>query len=294
MHSSATPSLVGELDHLTSVDYDRIASIISSQIGIRLPPAKQSMVEGRLRKRVRALSLKSVRTYGDYLFRQGGLDKELPYLIDAVTTNKTDFFRESDHFELMRTRMVPQLLKARLGEASPLLKVWSAASSTGAEAYTTAMVLAEMQAQSKDFRYAILATDVSRSVLKIGQMAIYPEEQIAPVPKALQSRYLMFSRRNGIRNDVRIVPELRQRVRFNYLNLMETSYPVDRDVDIIFLRNVLIYFEKNDQQAVIERLMSHLRPGGYLVLGHSESMIGTSAGFHQIAPAVFQKTTVAA
>lgn len=290
MPSSATTPFAGDLDHLTSVDYERISSIISAQIGIRLPPVKQTMVEGRLRKRVRALSLSSFRAYGDYIFRQGGLERELPHLIDAVTTNKTDFFRENDHFDLMRSQMVPQLLKARRGEVSPLLKVWSAASSTGAEAYTIAMVLADMQAKSCNFRYAILATDVSRSVLKIGQTAIYPADQLVPVPKLMKSRYLMFSRRQGMHDEVRIVPELRSRVKFDYLNLMNTSYPVDRDVDIIFLRNVLIYFEKDDQQAVVQRLMTHLRPGGFLILGHSESMIGTSSGFHQIAPAVFQKS----
>lgn len=289
MPASATTPFVGDLDHLTSVDYERISSIISAQIGIRLPPVKQTMVEGRLRKRVRALSLSSFKAYGEYLFRQGGLEHELPHLIDAVTTNKTDFFRESDHFDLLRKEMVPQLLKARRAEVSPLLKVWSAASSTGAEAYTIAMLLADMQAQRRDFRYAILATDVSRSVLKVGHTAIYPAEQIIPVPREMKGRYLMFARQRGVHDEVRIVPELRARVKFDYLNLMDATYPVDRDVDVIFLRNVLIYFEKDDQQAVVKRLMSHLRPGGYLILGHSESMIGTSAGFGQIAPAVFQK-----
>lgn len=278
-----------EDDHLSVADFQRIAALIGEQVGIRLPPAKRLMVEGRLRKRIRALHLASLRAYGDYLFRQDGLGSELPYLINAVTTNKTDFFREPEHFELMEKMLVPDLLAQRLAERNPLLKVWSAASSTGAEAYTIAMVLADMAAQRRDFRYSILGTDVSTDVLAQGRRAIYPAEMIAPVPPGMESRYLMFARRPGPRPEVRIVPELRRNVQFHRLNLMASSFPIDRDVDIIFLRNVLIYFEKADQAAVISRLIDHLRPGGYLLLGHSESMVGTSITMRQVAPAVFQK-----
>lgn len=276
-------------DHLSTADFQRIASLIGEEVGIRLPPAKQLMVEGRLRKRVRALELDGLRNYGDYLFRQGGMDHELPYLINAVTTNKTDFFREPEHFELMEKMLVPDLLARRSAERDPLLKIWSAASSTGAEAYTIAMVLADMAAQRRNFRHAILGTDVSTEVLAQGRRAVYPADLVTPVPQGMQSRYLMFSRRPGPRPEVRIVPELRRHVRFQRLNLMSDTYGVDRDVDIIFLRNVLIYFEKSDQAAVISRLIGHLRPGGYLLLGHSESMVGTSITMRQVAPAVFQK-----
>lgn len=276
-------------DHLSTADFQRISSLIGEQVGIRLPPTKQLMVEGRLRKRVRALDLASLRAYGDHLFRQDGMDSELPYLINAVTTNKTDFFREPEHFDLMENMLVPDLLDRRSRERDPLLKVWSAASSTGAEAYTIAMVLADMATRRRSFRHAILGTDVSTEVLAQGRLAVYPAEMIAPVPQGMQSRYLMFARRPGPRPDVRIVPELRRHVQFRRLNLMDDSYAIDRDVDIIFLRNVLIYFEKNDQAAVISRLITHLRPGGYLLLGHSESMVGTSITMRQVAPAVFQK-----
>jgi chemotaxis protein methyltransferase CheR len=181
------------------------------------------------------------------------------------------------------------LLKERAAEHNPLLKLWSAASSTGAEAYTTAMVLADLQAQRRDFRFAILGTDISTNVLALGHRAVYPAEMIAPVPPEKQSRYVMHARKPGMRPEVRMSPELRRVVRFAHLNLMDEKYPYDRDVDVIFLRNVLIYFEKIDQERVIGRLIEHLRPRGYLILGHSESMIGTSITMRQIAPAVFQK-----
>ena len=276
-------------DHLSMRDFKRISDLIGAEVGIKLPPTKRLMVEGRLRKRVRALGLASLDDYGAYLFQRDGLTAERTYLINAVTTNKTDFFREPEHFDLLESRLVPDLLAARRGERKPLLKIWSAASSTGAEAYTLAMVLADLVADRQDFRFAILGTDISTAVLEQGARAIYPTELVAPVPPAKQQRYLMHARKPGLRPEVRIVPELRRLVHFARLNLMDDSYPFDRDVDVIFLRNVLIYFDKADQEKVILRLVSHLRPGGYLILGHSESMIGTAVTMRQVAPAVFQK-----
>ncbi|MDR3471504.1 MAG: CheR family methyltransferase [Devosia sp.] len=276
-------------DHLRSVDFQRIATLISTRVGIKLPPAKRLMVEGRLRKRVRARGFDTFDAYCDALFKQDGLAAELPYLINAVTTNKTDFFREPEHFDFLEQTIVPALLEERKAERSPLLKIWSAASSTGAEAYTIAMLLADIAAQRNDFRFAVLGTDISTAVLAQAQRAVYPAEMIAPVPTEKQGRYVMRARQPGNRPEVRIVPELRRHVRFAQLNLMDSAYPFDRDVDVILLRNVLIYFERRDQEAVILRLIGHLRPRGYLLLGHSESMIGTSIAMRQVAPAVFQK-----
>jgi chemotaxis protein methyltransferase CheR len=286
---AATRAHSADEDHLSIGDFKRIADLIGEEVGIKLPPAKRLMIEGRLRKRVRALGLSGLDEYSAYLFRGDGLRAERPYLINAVTTNKTDFFREAEHFDLLERRLVPDLLHMRRAERQPLLKVWSAASSTGAEAYSLAMVLADLVAQRHDFRFAILGTDISTAVLEQGERAVYPAELIAPVPPAKAQRYLMHSRRPDAHPEVRIVPELRRVVRFARLNLMDKSYPFDRDVDVIFLRNVLIYFDKADQERVILRLVDHLRPGGYLLLGHSESMIGTAVTMRQVAPAVFQK-----
>ena len=277
-------------DHLSTVDFTRIANLISSEVGIKLPPAKRLMVEGRLRKRIRALNLTSFDDYCDYLFRRDGLGQERTYLINAVTTNKTDFFREPEHFALLEQTLVPELIALRRGERNPLLKVWSAASSTGAEAYTLAMVLSDLAANRRDFRFAILGTDISTAVLAQGRRAVYPAEMVAPAPPEKQARYVMHARKPGVRPEVRMAPEIRRTVRFAHLNLMASSYPFDRDVDVIFLRNVLIYFDKRDQESVIGRLIEHLRPGGYLALGHSESMVGTTISMRQVAPAVFQKT----
>jgi chemotaxis protein methyltransferase CheR len=279
-------------DHLTDRHFAAIAEVIEGRVGIKLPQTKRTMVEGRLRKRVRALNLPNLTAYGRHLFDRGGLDAELVHLIDCVTTNKTDFFREPSHFDFLRDVAVPQLARSQ-GQRATGLKVWSAACSTGAEAYTMAMVLQDLVNAGKAQRFSILGTDISTEVLREAKAAIYPRAFVAPVPAQMQQRYLMRSKDPG-QNLVRVTPELRRQVHFERLNLMDDSYPFDRDVDVIFCRNVLIYFDKPTQQAVLSRLVSHLRPGGYLMLGHSESMAGSGiAGLRSVVPTIYQATPVA-
>ena len=275
-------------DHLSPRDFARISDLVGDEVGIRLPPAKRSMAEGRLRRRVRAVGAENFHSYCIWLFEHGGLERELPHLIDSVTTNKTDFFREREHYDYLESVIVPDLIERR-GEYQPLIKVWSAASANGAEAFSAAMVLEDLSRTVHEFSYRILGTDVSTEVLAQARRAVYPAEMIGPVPGGMQSRYIMHSRRPGLRPEVRIVPELRSHVGFSYLNLMDDSYPIDHDVDVIFLRNVLIYFERPVQQAIIARVAEHLRPGGFLLLGHSESMIGTQLPISQVAPATYQR-----
>lgn len=280
-------------DHLADKHFTAIAKVIESRVGIKLPQTKRTMVEGRLRKRVRALGLSGLQAYGAHLFDRGGLDDELIHLIDCVTTNKTDFFREPSHFEFLRDVAVPQLAQ-RHGGRPPNLKVWSAASSTGAEAYTAAMVLQDLVAAGKVARFSILGTDISTEVLREARSAIYPRSFVEPVPSPMQQRYLMRSKDPGDAL-VRVAPELRRQVHFERLNLMDESYPFDRDVDVIFCRNVLIYFDRPTQQAVLSRLASHLRPGGYLMLGHSESMAGSGIDqLRSVVPTVYQAGSAAA
>ncbi len=275
------------LGHLSDKYFKAIARVVETRVGIKLPSAKLTMVEGRLRKRVRALELASLNEYGAHLFEHGGLHSELVHLIDCVTTNKTDFFREPAHFEFLRNVAVPALI-ARHGRKPANLKIWSAACSTGPEVYTVAMVLQDMVAAGAPLRFSILGTDISTEALDEARAGIYPRAILEPVPPLMRQRYVMNAR--DPRSDVcRIAPELRRQTQFQRLNLMDESYPFDRDVDLIFCRNVLIYFDKPTQQAVISRLTSHLRPGGYLLLGHSESMAGSGiAGLTQVLPTVFQ------
>jgi chemotaxis protein methyltransferase CheR len=156
------------------------------------------------------------------------------------------------------------------------------------EAYTTAMVLDDMVRAGSRFKFRILGTDISTSVLREAKLAIYPRDLIAPVPDIFINRYFLSSRDES-RAEVRVVPELRRLTYFMRMNLMDASYPVDRDVDIIFCRNVLIYFERETQRKVVEQLAGHLRPGGYLLVGHSESMVHSVVpGLRQVQPTVFK------
>jgi chemotaxis protein methyltransferase CheR len=272
---------------LSDRHFHSIAKLIESQVGIKLPKGKRLMLEGRLHKRARALNYDNLNDYVADLFEEGRLDTELTQLIDVVTTNKTDFFREPAHFAFLRETAVPDLLKHR-SRGSQSLKVWSAASSTGMEAYTTAMVLDDMTRTGSRFNFGILGTDISTAVLGIARSAIYTRDAIAPVPSEFVKRYFLRSR-NPSSEEVRVVPELRRQTNFMRLNLMDKTYPIDVDVDIIFCRNVLIYFDRETQRKVVEHLCAHLRPGGYLMVGHSESMVHSVVpGLKQVQPTIFR------
>ncbi|QLH69358.1 CheR family methyltransferase [Rhodopseudomonas palustris] len=272
---------------LSDRQFRSLAELIEDQVGIKMPNAKRLMLEGRLHKRVRALNYSGVSEYVDNLFDKAVLDDELTHLIDVVTTNKTDFFREPQHFDFLKTVAVPELLKLPNRKSNDL-KVWSAACSTGMEAYTTAMVLDDMVRAGSRFQFRILGTDISTAVLRVATAAIYNREVTAPVPPQFVERYFLTSRDRS-REEVRVVPELRRLTNFTRMNLMDSSYPVDRDVDVIFCRNVLIYFDRETQRKVVEQLCSHLRPGGYLLVGHSESMIHSALPkLRQVQPTVFK------
>jgi len=275
-------------DRLHDRHYQKLSQLMEQHTGIQLPASKRTMLEGRLRKRVRDLGLSGLEVYGSNLFDKGGLTSEFPFIVDCVTTNTTDFFREPDHFDFLREQAIPALLRSP-ERAGADLKLWSAAASIGVEAYTIAIVLAMMQDSKTRFRYSILGTDICSTVLEQARRAVYPAAMLSSMPEAILKRYVMRAA-NASREDVRIVPELRRLVRFEQLNLMDESYPFDRDVDVIFCRNVLIYFARPVQQKVLERLISHLRPNGYLILGHSESFaLDDKTSMRQIMPTVFQR-----
>ncbi|MGY3620433.1 CheR family methyltransferase [Bradyrhizobium sp. USDA 10063] len=279
--------MLGAGIHLSDRQFRTIAELIEGQVGIKLPAGKRLMLEGRLHKRVRALNYSGLNEYVEHLFDKALPDNELTHLIDVVTTNKTDFFREPAHFTFLKEVAVPALLKSR-GRGSHGLKIWSAACSTGMEAYTAAMVLDDMARSGTRFQFRILGTDISTAVLRLAKTAIYTRDVVAPVPSEFVKRYFLSSKDRSS-NEVRVVPELRRLTNFMRMNLMDSSYPVDRDVDIIFCRNVLIYFDRQTQRKVVDQLCSHLRPGGYLMVGHSESMIhNTVPTLKQVQPTIFR------
>ncbi len=275
-------------DQLSADDFERLAAFIQQYCGIKMPASKKTMVEGRLRRRLRELGLETFTDYCRYLFHEGGLADETIPLIDAVSTNKTDFFREPAHFQYLAEQAIPELWASKSISKQNPLKVWSAACSTGAEAYTAAIVLAEVARKLPDLRVSILGTDISTEVLNAASQGIYPEIMAEPIPMDLRSRYLLRSKTGG-GDRVRIIAGLRRCVEFGWLNLVNQPYNVAEDMHVIFCRNVLIYFDKPTQAKVIAELCRHLLPGGYLVLGHSECLSETGLPLEPVATTVFRR-----
>jgi chemotaxis protein methyltransferase CheR len=286
--SIAGPATAGGGGRLSRRDFARLAEFVQGYSGIKMPPSKMTMVEGRLRRRVRETGAADITEYCRYLFDRGGLAEEEVNLIDAVTTNKTEFFREPEHFRVLATIVLPELAAARRVDARAPVRLWSAACSTGAEPYTLAMVLGEFSRAAPGFHASILATDLCAEVLRTAVLGIYPDSMAKPIPPDLRQRYLLRAR-NRSRAVVRIVPELRSQAQFARLNLMDTAYPIEHDMDVIFCRNILIYFDKPTQEAVLAHLCEHLRPGGYLFLGHSESIAGLRLPLRHVGHTVFHR-----
>ncbi len=274
----------GAEDGLNSRNFEALSRYIYDYSGIKMPITKMTMLEGRLRRRLRATGIASFNDYCDYLFKRGGIEKEAIFLIDAVTTNKTDFFREPKHFDYMAATGLPELVAA----GHKRLRLWSAACSIGAEPYTMAMVMQDFVDANSGLDYRILATDLSTDVLAAARRGVYPRDMIQPVPAETQRRYVMVSR-DAKRGEVRIHPRLRSTVGFARMNLMDSAYKVGEPMHMIFCRNVLIYFDKPTQAKVLSRLCDCLVPGGFLYVGHSETVTGISLPVRQVANTVFKK-----
>jgi chemotaxis protein methyltransferase CheR len=272
-------------DRMSKRNFDRLSQFVNDYSGIKMPSTKHTMLEGRLRRRLRATGIGTFDAYCDYLFDGDGMETELVFLIDAVTTNKTDFFREPKHFDYMRDISLPALQAKRIQH----IRAWSAACSTGAEPYTMAMLLNEFVKTTRDGSFSILATDLSTEVLQKARLGIYPEELIEPVPAELRRKYVLQAA-NATRQDVRIAPNLRSRIGFARMNLMDSRYSVGEPMHLIFCRNVLIYFDKKTQGEVLNRLCDCLVPGGYLFIGHSETIAGLDLPVRTVANTVFQRT----
>ncbi|MFW5694233.1 MAG: CheR family methyltransferase [Alkalispirochaeta sp.] len=270
---------------LSEEQFRRLSRFIETEVGIKMPPAKRIMLESRLQKRLRALDLGSFDEYVRHVFDHDG--DEIIHMIDVVTTNKTDFFREADHFSFLRDHILPEHVPEGWGEQSPL-KAWSAASSTGEEAYTLGIVLAEFQRLNPRFDFRILGTDISTAVLATARKGVYPISRIDPVEQALRKRYFLRSRDTAAEL-VRVKPVLRQRTSFHRMNLMAPTFPIRDRFHIIFCRNVIIYFERPRQEELLRKLYNYLLPGGFLFLGHSETLAGIDLPVESVAPTVYRR-----
>ncbi|MBU2549660.1 MAG: chemotaxis protein CheR [Proteobacteria bacterium] len=274
---------------MSDQEFRVISEFIHQTWGLKMPPAKRVMLESRLSKRLNRLGLTTFKEYTEYLFSPLGLENELVHMIDVVSTNKTDFFREPGAFTYMSQHILPEMIAGRGAGVKKRLMVWSTACSTGEEPYTLAMVLSEFSEKYPGFGfdYFILATDVSRKVLDKAQRAVYEHERVEAIPFDLRRKFLMKSK-DPTQRLYRVVPELRSRIRFRHMNLME-DFGLREPMDLIFCRNVIIYFERETQAGLLKRLCDQIVDGGYMIMGHSETLNGMNLPLVSVAPMIYRK-----
>ncbi len=262
---------------LTTEQFSRVAALLYDHCGIAMRVGKEGLVRARLAKRMRKLSIPDFATYLE-LVGDGPGSPEFAQMVDALTTNKTSFLREHAHFDYLRDSVLPTL--------GQNVRIWSAGCSSGEEPYTLAMLLLDhsMSGTVRDAR--VLATDISQRMLVMARAGVYPAEIMSDVPADWQRRYWTRLNRNDETGSLSATPSLRNIVHFAPLNLME-HWPMRGPFDVIFCRNVMIYFDKQTQQRLVERFWALLRPGGHLFVGHSESLTGTAHRFRYVQPAVY-------
>jgi len=272
-------------ESISGRDYARLCQLIYTEAGIHLGTAKRTMLEVRIKRRLRDLSLHSYSQYCDYLFGHKGMKEEISHLIDVVTTNKTDFFRESAHFDFLTEKALPEFVERSSGRQ---FLIWSAGCSTGEEPYTMAIVLSEYLLTHPGFRFRIMASDISNIVLSKAESGVYTNDVAAPVSPALRRKYFMRSRKSGS-EQVRVVPELRRSVESLRLNFMDADYDLNEKVDAIFCRNVIIYFDRPTQERILQKLSNCLAPGGYMFVGHAETLHNMDLPLMPVAPALYRR-----
>lgn len=287
MSKTAAPDLLTADKAITPREYELFRALVYEQTGINLGAQKQQLLRARLGKRLRAGRFKSYRAYYEFV-KSDATGAELHALIDAISTNTTHLFREKQHFEFLR-RTLRQCIDDPAWRASNrTLRIWSAGCSSGDEPYSIAMTVDDVLAGRHDWR--ILATDISARVLEQARAGCYDAHRLGTVPPQFRSRY--FTRdRDPKRSTLQVRAELRERITFAQLNLMDARFPFRHGFHWIFCRNVMIYFDRPTQEALVRKLATHLRPGGYLVIGHSESLNGVHHGLQYVQPTIYRQTT---
>lgn len=271
---------------LTDKQFKTIRGLVYDHCGINLHDGKRELVRARLAKRLRIGGFAAFSDYIEHVF-DDQTGKAFSILVDALSTNLTSFFREIQHFEFLRQDLLPRLLERKRRQGDAKLRCWSAGCSSGEEPYSIAITLLESLAGQGLRDIKILATDISTSMLERAQLGVYGEDRLRPVSKSLRHKYLQVKRVGG--QKVYEVSELlRSVVIFKYLNLMK-EWPIRRKLDFVFCRNVMIYFDKPTQEALIGRFWDVLDSGGILFTGHSESLAGIGHRFEYIQPTIYAK-----
>lgn len=269
---------------LTQEEFERFREFIWKLSGICIAENKLTLLTNRLKRRLRATGIATYQAYFDYLKSRDGA-AELPEFLDAITTNETSFFRTEKHFDWLSEEFVPEMIaRIRKREHEETIKVWSAACSTGEEIYTIAMCLEEARRKNPVWQFKLLGTDISQEVLERAKQGMYSPASIKDISEALRKRYFETASQP---ESVQVKSALRDRTKFLQHNLLNP--PPESGFDVIFLRNVLIYFNRDSKQKVIEQIVKAIRPGGYLVIGPSEGIFDMLPMLKRRHPFVFQK-----
>ena len=266
---------------LAEAQLDKIISLVKSMSGINLNDGKKELVKARLGKRLRSLNMNSFDDYIDYV--RDDSSGELTAMLDAISTNLTNFFRESDHFDFFAANVFPKIVK----NGTRRMRVWSAGCSTGEEPYSIAITMAENITDFQNWDARILATDLSTKVLETASKGSYPAKRLADMPAQWRKNYFTVNKSSG--QEIYTAKEsIRKRITFGHLNLMK-EWPMKGPFDVIFCRNVMIYFDKPTRAKLVERYWDLLGHGGILFIGHSESLTGIQHKFRYIQPTVYAK-----
>ncbi len=272
-------------DTLSVRQYEDFSRTIEQTLGIKMPPSKRTMLQCRLLKRMRLLGISSLAEYHQRFFSQPEMRRsEMEHFLNLATTNKSDFYREPDHFEILARSFIPRWLQRHPCET---LQVWSAGCSTGEEPYTLAMTLLEA-GLVRTGQFRILATDVSTRVLEIARSAMYAETKVEPLPPVWRPKYLLRGTGEN-RGMVKIAPRVRSTVRFGILNFLAPDYGIRERMDVVFFRNVMIYFPREIQAAVLHKIFHQMNPGGWLFISHAETLQGHDLPFAARGPAVYER-----
>lgn len=266
---------------ITDEEFQLFSSLVYEHSGIKLPVSKKALLVSRLSRRLRELGLKTFHAYYERVVGESG-GKEFTSMLDLISTNKTDFFREPRHFEFLRSHILPDLIQTKQ------IRIWSAACSSGEEPYSIAMTIYDGVASPTRWNYKILASDLSTRVLAKASLGIYDTELVSNLPQEIVRRHFLKGHGNEA-GKIKVRPHLSDMVVFRRINLMDERYPIKNPLDAIFCRNVMIYFDRPTQERLMVKFYRYLKPGGYLFTGHSESMLWIGYHFSYVEPTIYRK-----
>jgi len=273
---------------LSDKEFEMFRALVHEHTGISLSESKRPLLQARLTRRLRALGLATFSEYHRLLTERDASGEEIGRFVNAITTNKTDFFREPHHFRHLAEEWVPAAMTDAAKSGPRAIRIWSAGCSTGEEPYSIAMTIREALGTAAGWDVKILASDLDTDVLARAEAGVYSVEQAAPIPQAMLSRHFLRGR-GADAGRVRVRAELRSLITFRRINFLDARWPIRGQLDIIFCRNVIIYFDQPTKQRVLQRLLGLLKDDGLLILGHSESVHGLLDGVKHLGNTMYRR-----